>query len=48
MVGVPNITVQGEKGSQIKLRFTEMLNDDSEGADGLKDRFIQQACVLQK
>jgi alpha-L-rhamnosidase len=34
MVGVPKIAVQGEKGSQIKLRFAEMLNDDSEGADG--------------
>ncbi|MBM7572984.1 family 78 glycoside hydrolase catalytic domain [Aquibacillus albus] len=34
MVGVPKITVQGEKGSQVKLRFAEMLNDDSEGADG--------------
>ncbi|MDT8860169.1 glycoside hydrolase family 78 protein [Alkalihalobacillus sp. MEB130] len=36
MVGVPSITVQGERGSQIKLRFAEMLNDDSEGADGPK------------
>ncbi|GAE35996.1 family 78 glycoside hydrolase catalytic domain [Halalkalibacter akibai] len=36
MVGIPRITVQGEKGSQIKLRFAEMLNDDSEGADGPK------------
>lgn len=34
MVGVPNITVKGEAGTQIRLRFAEMLNDDSNGADG--------------
>ncbi|PSL36269.1 alpha-L-rhamnosidase [Planomicrobium soli] len=34
MVGVPRITVQGEKGTQVKMRFAEILNDDSEGADG--------------
>ncbi|WP_419872797.1 family 78 glycoside hydrolase catalytic domain [Candidatus Pristimantibacillus sp. PTI5] len=36
MVGVPNITVKGEAGTQIRLRFSEMLNDDSNGADGPK------------
>ncbi|MDG5789096.1 family 78 glycoside hydrolase catalytic domain [Evansella sp. AB-P1] len=34
MVGVPKLTVKGQKGSQIKMRFAEMLNDNSEGADG--------------
>ncbi|MBT2757823.1 family 78 glycoside hydrolase catalytic domain [Mesobacillus foraminis] len=36
MVGVPRIIVKGKAGTQIKLRFGEMLNDDSEGADGPK------------
>ena len=34
MVGVPRITVQGEKGTTIKLRHAEILNDHSKGADG--------------
>lgn len=34
MVGVPRITVQGEKGTTIKLRHAEILNDRSKGADG--------------
>lgn len=34
MVGVPRITVKGKAGTQIRLRFGEMLNDDSKGADG--------------
>ncbi|MGM0922977.1 MAG: family 78 glycoside hydrolase catalytic domain [Bacillota bacterium] len=36
MVGVPRITVKGQAGTQIKLRFGEMVNDDSAGADGPK------------
>ncbi|PFO06740.1 alpha-L-rhamnosidase [Bacillus sp. AFS076308] len=36
MVGIPRITVKGKAGTQIKLRFGEMLNDDSAGADGPK------------
>jgi|GEM_PF-288156 Alpha-L-rhamnosidase N-terminal domain./Bacterial alpha-L-rhamnosidase. len=36
MVGIPNITLKGEAGTQIRLRFSEMLNDDSNGADGPK------------
>src|SRR5699024_2124494 len=35
-VGIPRITIQGDRGSQIRLRYAEMLNDDSEGADGPK------------
>ncbi|MFP7477264.1 family 78 glycoside hydrolase catalytic domain [Terribacillus saccharophilus] len=34
MVGVPNYTVKGEAGAQIQIRFGEITNDDSEGADG--------------
>ncbi|MFA9455330.1 family 78 glycoside hydrolase catalytic domain [Halalkalibacter sp. AB-rgal2] len=34
MVGVPNINVNGEEGTEIRIRFAEMLNDDSNGADG--------------
>ncbi|WP_077065140.1 family 78 glycoside hydrolase catalytic domain [Gracilibacillus massiliensis] len=34
MVGVPRINVKGEEGTQIRIRFSEMLNDDSQGADG--------------
>lgn len=34
MVGIPRITVQGEKGTRVRLRYAEMLNDNSEGADG--------------
>jgi alpha-L-rhamnosidase len=41
MVGVPNITVKGEPGTQIKLRFAEMLNDDSQNADGPKGSIYQ-------
>lgn len=36
MVGIPRITVKGKAGTQIKLRFGEMLNDNSTGADGPK------------
>jgi alpha-L-rhamnosidase len=41
MVGIPRITVKGEPGTQIKLRFAEMLNDDSQGADGPKGSMYQ-------
>ena len=34
MVGVPRFTVSGEEGTAIRLRFSEFLNDDSDGADG--------------
>ncbi|WP_430645534.1 family 78 glycoside hydrolase catalytic domain [Agromyces sp. GXS1127] len=34
MVGVPKFTVSGDEGTAIRLRFSEFLNDDSEGADG--------------
>ncbi|MER7394084.1 family 78 glycoside hydrolase catalytic domain [Streptomyces sp. NPDC000151] len=34
MVGVPRYTVSGPAGAQVVLRFGEMLNDDSAGADG--------------
>lgn len=34
MVGVPRYTVTGPEGAEVVLRFGEMLNDDSEGADG--------------
>ncbi|WP_251028568.1 family 78 glycoside hydrolase catalytic domain [Bacillus sp. ISL-18] len=36
MVGIPRITVKGKAGTQIKLRFGEILNDNSAGADGPK------------
>jgi alpha-L-rhamnosidase len=36
MVGVPRIIVKGKSGTQIRLRFGEILNDNSEGADGPK------------
>ncbi len=36
MVGVPKFTVSGDEGTAIRLRFSEFLNDDSEGADGPK------------
>lgn len=35
-VGVPKIHLQGKPGTRISIRFGEMLNDDSEGADGPK------------
>ncbi|MBT2720528.1 family 78 glycoside hydrolase catalytic domain [Bacillus sp. ISL-46] len=41
MVGVPRITIKGKAGTQIKLRFAEMLNDDSKGADGPKGSIYQ-------
>jgi alpha-L-rhamnosidase len=34
IVGVPRYTVRGPAGAQIVFKFGEMLNDDSEGADG--------------
>ncbi|MFS0561991.1 family 78 glycoside hydrolase catalytic domain [Terribacillus sp. 179-K 1B1 HS] len=34
MVGVPSYTVKGEMGTQIQIRFGEITNDDSKGADG--------------
>lgn len=34
MVGVYRFTVRGPAGTEVRLRFTEMLNDDSQGADG--------------
>lgn len=34
MVGVPSYTVKGEAGAQIQIRFGEITNDDSKGADG--------------
>lgn len=34
MVGVPSYTVSGPAGAELQVRFGEMLNDDSEGADG--------------
>lgn len=34
MVGVPSYTVHGPEGARVELRFGEMLNDDSAGADG--------------
>ncbi|MEH7097689.1 family 78 glycoside hydrolase catalytic domain [Neobacillus vireti] len=41
MVGVPRITIKGKPGTQVKLRFAEMLNDDSQGADGPKGSIYQ-------
>lgn len=34
MVGVPSYTISGPEGTEVRLRFGEMLNDDSDGADG--------------
>ncbi|MFJ7074000.1 family 78 glycoside hydrolase catalytic domain [Streptomyces sp. NPDC098781] len=34
MVGVPRYTLRGPAGTQVVLKPGEMLNDDSEGADG--------------
>ncbi|MZD04885.1 family 78 glycoside hydrolase catalytic domain, partial [Streptomyces sp. SID5785] len=34
MVGVPRYTVRGPAGAEVVVRFGEMLNDDSKGADG--------------
>ncbi|MEV5608852.1 family 78 glycoside hydrolase catalytic domain [Streptomyces sp. NPDC052225] len=34
MVGVPRYTLRGPAGAQVVVRFGEMLNDDSKGADG--------------
>ncbi|WBO61859.1 alpha-L-rhamnosidase [Streptomyces camelliae] len=34
MVGVPRYTVRGSAGAQVTVRFGEMLNDASKGADG--------------
>ncbi|CAI3632774.1 MAG: glycoside hydrolase family 78 protein [Clostridium sp.] len=36
IVGVPYFEVKGESGTQVKLHLGEILNDDSEGADGPK------------
>jgi alpha-L-rhamnosidase len=36
MVGVPELKLKGKAGTRISIRFGEMLNDDSEGADGPK------------
>ncbi|MFI7385489.1 family 78 glycoside hydrolase catalytic domain [Streptomyces sp. NPDC049813] len=34
MVGVPRYTLRGPAGAEVVVRFGEMLNDDSAGADG--------------
>ena len=34
MVGIPSLKVKGEAGTTVKLRFAEMLNDDSGTGDG--------------
>ncbi|WP_241266617.1 alpha-L-rhamnosidase [Streptomyces scabichelini] len=34
MVGVPRYSLRGPAGAQVVLKFGEMLNDDSAGADG--------------
>ncbi|WP_338702936.1 family 78 glycoside hydrolase catalytic domain [Streptomyces sp. Q6] len=34
MVGVPRYTLRGPSGAEVVVRCAEMLNDDSEGADG--------------
>lgn len=34
MVGVPRYTLRGPAGAEVVVRFGEMLNDDSKGADG--------------
>ncbi|MDQ1914865.1 family 78 glycoside hydrolase catalytic domain [Paenibacillus sp. GD4] len=34
MVGVPRVIVEGPKGTQVRIRYAEMLNDESKGADG--------------
>ncbi|WP_317890146.1 family 78 glycoside hydrolase catalytic domain [Paenibacillus sabuli] len=34
MVGIPRIVVHGQKGTQLRIRYAEMLNDASKGADG--------------
>jgi alpha-L-rhamnosidase len=34
MVGIPRITVEGQRGTQLRIRYAEMLNDASKGADG--------------
>ncbi|WP_426567465.1 family 78 glycoside hydrolase catalytic domain [Streptomyces canus] len=34
MVGVPRYTVKGAAGTEVTVRFGEMLNDDGAGADG--------------
>lgn len=34
MVGVPRYTIAGPRGAEVDFRFGEMLNGDSEGADG--------------
>ncbi|MFJ8929904.1 family 78 glycoside hydrolase catalytic domain [Streptomyces sp. NPDC102364] len=34
MVGVPRYTLRGTAGAEVVVRFGEMLNDDSKGADG--------------
>ncbi|BFT69501.1 family 78 glycoside hydrolase catalytic domain [Paenibacillus sp. P36] len=36
MVGIPRITVEGQGGTQLRIRYAEMLNDASKGADGPK------------
>ncbi|MDF2938989.1 MAG: alpha-L-rhamnosidase [Paenibacillaceae bacterium] len=36
MVGIPRLTLKGKAGIRLSIRFGEMLNDDSEGADGPK------------
>jgi len=41
MVGVPQVTLKGKAGTKVRIRFAEMLNDDSvpdgdKGADGPK------------
>jgi alpha-L-rhamnosidase len=41
MVGIPNIKVKGDAGTKVKIRFAEMLNDDSTGADGPKGSLYQ-------
>ncbi|WP_428950462.1 family 78 glycoside hydrolase catalytic domain [Streptomyces sp. cg35] len=34
MVGVPRYTLTGPAGAEVVVKFAEMLNDDSKGADG--------------
>jgi alpha-L-rhamnosidase len=50
MAGVPNIKVSGPKGSTVKMRFAEMINDGKKnpkisagGSDGPKDTLYRKA-----
>ena len=46
--GVASLTLTGEAGQTVKLRFAEMLNDASGTGDGREGRCTRRTCALPR